>query len=384
MMSKKSDETHGGERLVAVRPAGTAVHGGGQWEIIGPDPCRIGEVVPADVNDPWYPPAPEVAAAIAAALHHVQHTPEVHAEGLRRKVAGLLGFEPESLLLGPGSSPVLHHLIQQACGPRRPVLVPAPTYSEYERVAQLAGAPVYRWLLEETKGFAIDPTELARAASRCGARLVVLANPDNPSGHVLESEAMLSLARQLPADCRLLIDEAYIDQAPEAAFLGHLAEMPRTVVVRSLSKGAALSGLRFGFGVVGEGWSQALPWETPPWPINLLAQAAAEPALRAGGYVRRRIEETRKLRRALTRRLADLPGLIPLPSSTHYFLLRLAPPWPTSSELTRRLRGKGILVRDCAPYGSPMGDRYLRLTTRSAEENERLARGFEETRGELG
>lgn len=365
-------------RLVAVRPEGTAIHGGGQWELLGPDPARIGEVVPADVNDPWYPPAPAVQKAVAAAVQHLQHTPEVHAEGLRLALAEQLAIAPETLLLGAGSSPVLHHLIERTCGPGRPVLVPAPTYSEYERVAQLAGAPIYRWLLDPRTGFAIDPAELATAAGRCGARLVVLANPGNPSGHTLEAAAMLDLAARLPPDCRLLVDEAYIDQQPRATVLGRLADAPRMAVVRSLSKGAALSGLRFGFGVAGEEWAQALPWETPPWPINLLAQAAVLPAWRERPYIAKRVEETRALRRALACRLAALPGLRPLATSTHYFLLHLAPPWPPSTVLVQRLRRRGVLVRDCAPYGPPLDDRHLRITTRSAEENDRLARAFEE------
>lgn len=364
------------ERLLLAPAGAEAAHGGGQWEILGPSAARLGEVVPADVNDPWYPPAPKVVEALELSVANVQHTPETHMNRLRTEVAGRLGVDSQSLLLAAGSSPILHHLIGSACGPQRPLLVPAPTYSEYERVGRLADAPLYRWRLLETDDFSIDPSELAAAAQESGAALVALANPNNPSGQVLSTKAMGQLVRALPADCLLLVDEAYVDQVPEVSFFAQVDSHPTVAVVRSLSKGAALAGVRLGYGLLGEGWAAALPWNTPPWPVSLLAQAAALPALDSNSYVEERVRETQALRKDLFQELAFLPGLEPLHSLTHFFLLRLGEPWPAAPALVARLRKRNVLVRDCTPFGTPLSDRYVRVTTRSREENRRIHRAF--------
>lgn len=357
-----------------------AVHGGRQWSLIGPELHRLGEYVPADVNDAWYPPADAVHEALHAAVDSIQHTPAVGSERLRDEVAAMLDTPSGEILIGAGASALLHHLIGCAAPAGSTVLLPAPTYSEYERVARASGARVVRLLLEVESGFAIDPDELAEAARLSGATLVVLANPNNPTGAVLDGNAMDTLLAALPHGCRLLVDEAYIDWTPRASAWSRTPSAPALAVVRSLSKGPALAGLRAGHARLGEGWRDAHEWIAPPWPVGLPAQAAWLAALRTHEHVHERIEATRLLRDALREDLAALDGLEPLPTCAHYFLVRLHAPWPGAPDVVAALSDRRVLVRDGTAFGPPLGDEWLRVTTRSAEENTRVQQAFSDVR----
>jgi threonine-phosphate decarboxylase len=361
-----------------VGPAPASIHGGSQWRFIGPDPGRVGEYVLADVNDAWYAPAPATVDAMRRALERIQHTPEVHGECLRRLVAERLGQPEERILLGAGASPLLQRLILRACARGGPMLVPAPEYSEYQRVAEAAGAPVFRCALDHRTGLRIDPEKLAACAASCNAAVVVLSNPSNPAGQVLSPDAVGWLLERLPPSCLLLVDEAYIDHAPRASMLDQVSQRPKLAVVRSLSKGSALAGLRAGFASVGAAWPGPRSDIQQPWQLNLLAQAAFLPALDAGAYVAERIAETHRLRNRLCQDLAALPGLRILPTDVHFFLIELGPGLPPARKLVSRLAGRKVLVRDGTAFGPPLGSEWLRVTTRSGAENRRLVAAFAE------
>jgi len=359
-------------------PAPAAIHGGSQWRFIGPDPGQMGELVLADVNDAWYPPAPPAVEAMRRALDRIQHTPEVHGECLRRLVAEHLGQPEERILLGAGASPLLQRLILRACARGGPMLVPAPEYSEYQRVAAAAGAPVFRCVLDHETGLRIDPDRLAACAAACNAAVVVVSNPSNPAGQVMTPDAVECLLKQLPPSCLLLVDEAYIDHAPGASMLGRVPGQPKLAVVRSLSKGPALAGLRAGFAAVGSAWPGPRSDIQQPWQLSLLAQAAFMPALAAEDYVVGRVAETHSLRDRLRRDLAAVPGLRLLPTEVHFFLVELEPGLPPAETLVGRLARRKVLVRDGTPFGTPLGPRWLRVTARSQAENQRLVAAFSE------
>ncbi len=271
------------------------------------------------------------------------------------------GVPIESIRLGAGSSDLLHHVISSSVAGGDEVLTLDPTYSEYRRIAWLAGASVRT----------IDMTRLDQSKPR----LIAICNPNNPTGQVLTRAELLHVVRSVPRHTFVLIDEAYIDFAPEESLIGDAPQIENLIVVRTFSKAYALAGLRIGYAVMGERVRDLLDRRgRAPWPVGLLGLRAAEVALEEQCYVRQRVVELGELKSSL---IASLP--IPtLPSATHYFLADLEGSGMTASAVLRHMSDRGIYLRGMAGFTNRELERFIRITTQGPADNLRIAKAFRE------
>lgn len=241
-----------------------------------------------------------------------------------------------------------------------------PMYSEYEYIAgTLLEAEIHRHRLSEDAGFVLDAGRLHDDISRVRPDAVLLVNPNNPTGGVWEREAMLALIDAAPAATRFIVDETYIEYAgAEQSIEPEAARRPNLAVVKSMSKVYALSGARVAYLVASPEVIDGLrPW-LPPWPVGLLAQAAAMEALRDPVYYAGRYAETVLLREELRVRLEPFN---PLPSRANYFLIRPS----DAGALAFRLREREIYVRE---FGDgALAGRWLRVSVKDAALNARIA-----------
>jgi histidinol-phosphate aminotransferase len=185
---------------------------------------------------------------------------------------------------------------------------------------------------------------------------------------------MLELMQALPARTFLLIDEAYIDFAPEESVLADAPLFPNVAVVRTFSKAYAMAGLRVGFAAMGSAAARCFDRNgRPPWPVSLLALHAAEAALEELAYVSRRVAECLALKAGLIAKL-NAPSL---PSATHYFLIDLKATGVPASRLLDCLRSRNIFLRDFEGFSAGSDDRlpqrFVRITTQDRRGNRRIA-----------
>jgi histidinol-phosphate aminotransferase len=312
------------------------------------------------VNDAWYPPAPRVLETIAEWSPRVHRSPDTSGLSLRVAIARHEMVPLESIRLGAGSSDLLHHFISSSVASGDEVLTLNPTYAEYRRVAGLTGASVR----------AIDMAHLDRSKPR----LIALCNPNNPTGNVLPRADLLNIVRSVPRHTFVLVDEAYIDFAPDESLLRDAPEIENLVVVRTFSKAFALAGLRVGYAVMGERVRDLLDRRgRPPWPVGLLGLRAAETALEEQSYVRQRVTEFGDLKNAL---IAGL-GVPTLPSATHYFLVDLQGTGIVVSDVIARMSERGIFLRDLHGFSDRDLERFLRITTQGPEDNARIAEAWQ-------
>ncbi|MBA3974634.1 MAG: hypothetical protein C0504_10505 [Candidatus Solibacter sp.] len=347
-----------------------AFHGGAFFEAIGVDLLhleRSTDIISADVLDAWFDPSPRVIHFLQSHLPFLLRTsPPNHAEGFVAEVARSRRLPESSILAGGGSSALLFSCLPRLIAPGARVLLLEPTYSECEHIAgTLLGAEIHRHPLREDGGFELNLHRLADDIRRLRPDAVLLVNPNNPTGGAWDRQAMLGLLDASPSATRFVVDETYIDYAgPDESLETEAARRPNLVVVKSMSKVYALSGARVAYLVAAPEVIDALrPW-LPPWPVGLLAQAAAMEALRDPGYYASRYAETHSLRENLRARLAPFN---PLPSRANFFLIRP----PGAGELARRLRAEGIFVREF-PNG-PLSGRWLRVSVKDAAANARIA-----------
>jgi histidinol-phosphate/aromatic aminotransferase/cobyric acid decarboxylase-like protein len=308
------------------------------------------------------------------ALARLRHYPQPRSRGLAAAIEGQLGLPEGSVLVSNGSSEALEWLARAASG--QAVLLEGPFFGEYLPMLQAAGAKPGRVQLKQAPLRPWIAPLLGQKPWKGGWAWV--ADPANPSGLCLEPERLLALVQAARRNkVRLVLDEALDAQSlePRLDLAKLAAAQPGLFVVRSLSKGLGLPGLRLGYVVAHpQEIGRLLPF-TRPWSVSSLAQGIGAWVLKQ----ERRLAASR--RRELARRKRDLEtrlheqGLNPESSDTGYLLLKLPPQGPDAQALAARLESHGLLVRSCHTYG-PWGRRVLRLNPRLPRENARLVRAL--------
>lgn len=346
-----------------------AFHGGAFFDAIGVDLRhleRSESVISADVLDAWFDPSPRVIATLREYLPFLLRTsPPNHAEGFVDEVARWREVPAECVLPGSGSSSLLFACLPRLLRPGSRVLLLDPMYSEYEHIAgTLLQGEVLRHTLSEERGFELDGEALLDDVLRMRPDAVLLVNPNNPTGRLWPRAGILAFLERVPAGTLVVVDETYLEYVGAAESLeSEAARRGNLVVIKSMSKVYALSGARVAYMVAHPDRTAELrPW-LPPWPVGLLAQAAAMEALRDPGYYASRYAETHALREDMMARLAHLH---PNSSRANYFLIR-----PTdAAALAARLKAQDIFVRDF--HSGCLAGRFLRLSVKSASQNARL------------
>jgi histidinol-phosphate aminotransferase len=321
---------------------------------------------------PDFPNAEVVNASIFAARGRVNGYPDRHATRLRRALAARHGVEPEQIVVGNGAAELLQTAAHTLLRPDAELVTPWPSYPLYPLMAQRAGA---RPVAVELVGGALDPDAVLAAVSE-RTRVVVVCNPNDPTGSYLDSDRLAGLLSVLPEHVHVVLDEAYAhfqDVEDRDAGLSLVQAFPRLLVLRTFSKVYGLSGLRVGYAV---GSSQAgglLEALAPALGVNALSQAAAEQALKIGDpEVERRREMVVEQRRHLLGALEDMAVDAP-PSQANFVWLRAAR--LTGAELAGRLERTKVRV---AP-GGPLGDEnHVRAAIRGGAATERLLMALRE------
>jgi len=358
------------------RKPAACFHGGAFFDAIGPTFDTLDRrhaIVNADVLDAWFPPSPAVLDALNAHLPWLLRTsPPTGCEGLIETIAHARGVAPENILPGGGSSDLIFRALRHWLTPASNALILDPTYGEYAHVLEkVIGCTVDRLTLSRRDGFAVD---LARLEAAFADRydLVVLVNPNSPTGRNIPRAALEALLLGVPQRTRVWVDETYVDYAGAGESLEAFAARSGNVIVcKSMSKVYALSGARAAYLCAGAHQLEALRAITPPWVVSLPAQVAAVRALQDADYYAARYAETHQLRTALEADLRAL-GLEVLPGIANFVLCQLPESGPRAGEVVKNCRSRGVFLRDAAAMGSQLGTHALRVAVKSAEENVRI------------
>jgi len=321
------------------------------------------QVPELDLSGTGWPELPDsevMNASIFTARGRINGYPDRHAEGVRRALARRHEVEPERIVLGNGAAELLQAAALVLMGEGDELLTPWPSYPLYPLMAARAGG----------RPVPVDGVEDLPGAITERTRLVVLCNPNDPTGSYLCAEAVASLASRLPERVHLLIDEALVHfQDAEAvdAVLRLTDALPRALVVRTFSKIYGLSGLRAGYAVGSPASTGLLDAISPALGVNALTQSAIDQVLKIGDpEIERRRLSVIEQRGRLLDALRDMP-VEPCESQANFVWCEARD--LSGAELAGRLRREGVLV---AP-GSPLGAAgHVRITVRDAPATDRL------------
>lgn len=352
-------------------------HGGAFFEALGEEfdhLGRRGDIVNADVLDAWFDPAPGVVEALRAHLPWLLRTsPPTRSEGLVRVIGRVRGVPPAQVLAAGGSSELIYLALPRWVARGAKTLLLDPTYGEYAHLlAKVVGARVERFPLDRRDGYRPDAAALAAAVRASRPDLLVIVNPNSPTGVHLPRAGLETVLGALPTTSKAWIDETYVEYAgPGASLEGFAAASANVVVAKSMSKVYGLSGVRAAYAVGPRALLDPLRAFVPPWAVGLLAQVAAVRALEDPAYYAGRWAETHALRARLARDLRAL-GLDVVDGRTNFVLAHLPADGPTAAALVARCVARGVYLRDCGDLGATMGDRAVRTAVKDAATNARI------------
>ncbi len=344
-------------------------HGGAFFQAIGErfDALdRRQRIINADVLDAWFPPSPRVIAALTEHLPWLlQTSPPTHCSGLIDVIAEARGVEPENILPGAGSSDLIYLALRQWLNRNSRALVLDPSYSEYTHVLEnVIGCQVDRLRLAREDQYRVPLDRLAESL-RSGYDLVVLVNPNSPTGQFVARDELQAVLSNVPAKTRVWIDETYIDYVGREQSLEHWVVGTENVYVcKSMSKVYALSGARVGYLCASARQIAPLRALTPPWAVSLLAQVAAVAALHDPDYYETRHRETHALREQLAAGLKSL-GWDVVPGCANFLLAHLPAVQGSASELIAACRERNLYLRDVESMGTVFDGRAIRVAVKN-------------------
>jgi histidinol-phosphate aminotransferase len=283
------------------------------------------------------------------------------ASAFRESASQVLGVPADWILVGNGSDDLLTMIIRACCDPGRRVVYPMPTYVLYRTLTQIQGAEFVEVPYHEDYSLPVEQLIEAQGA------VTFVASPNSPSGTVAPLELLDKLAAQLSGV--LVVDEAYVDFA-ESDALEFVKKYDNVIVLRTLSKGYSLAGLRLGFGVANPTLLEGLIKVKDSYNVDAVACAVGAAAIAAQDHKNANANKIKASRTQMADALKEL-GFYVLPSQANFLLAQS--PTGNAESLYQKLKQQGILVRY---FKQPRLEDKLRITVGTPEQNEALIKAF--------
>jgi len=322
----------------------------------GFQPSRT-DVIKLNTNENPYPPSPKVMEAISGiGPEQIRKYPDPLGGQFRRAAAEAIGVIPENIMCCNGADEMLTLAFRAFCDAKRPVAYPVPSYTLYPVLAKLQNCKAIEVPFDEEYNL---PSRLASA----GAALTIVCNPNAPTGTFVSVDEVASLADEITGV--LLIDEAYVDFAEDNC-VRLVDGLNNVIILRSMSKGYSLAGLRFGYAVAQEELIKGLLKIKDSYNVDAVATAAAAAAIEDRKYFAENIEKIKKERKRLTDELRKIGFVVP-DSFANFVLVGINE--YKASVIYDKLVQQDIYVRF---FNLPGVDNKLRITVGTPQQNDRL------------
>lgn len=367
-----------------MAPVKTSVHGGDVYAAARELRRPLAQIIDFSASINPLGPSPRAWRAITGARQLLHHYPDPDCWALRRALAKRWKCDPGQIVVGNGSTELIHVL------PRaleiRSLVVVQPTFSEYATAMERSGGHVIAMRADRTQQYAIPIDRLCqlmnrRATGRRGIDAVILCNPNSPTGQACRADEIMRVARVAQRrGIWLIVDETFADYCLERSILPLVASLSRVVVLRSLTKFYGLPGLRVGYAVAVPSVAEQMRRLVPSWSVNAMGQVAALAALHDRAHAKKSLLFMKKERSRFVRVLSSIPGCVVMPAYANYVFMEL-PGGRHASELTAGLRREGFLIRDCSSVpGATAGS--IRIAVRSRQDNDRFVKALGQLLGQ--
>jgi histidinol-phosphate aminotransferase len=317
-------------------------------------------------NESLFGPSPRAVEAMHAAVGRVSYYGDPESAALRAELASLHGVTASQIVVSSGVDDLLGLAVRAFMDPETVAVTSLGGYPTFNFHVFGFGGQLHRVPYRDD---ANDLPALADMAHRTGARIVYLANPDNPSGTWHAATAVQDFIGRLPTDALLLLDEAYIEYAPEGTSPPIDASDPRVLRMRTFSKAHGLAGARIGYGIAATETIAAFDKIRHHFGVSSVAQAGALASLGDPAHLESVVSAVAEGRRDYER-IARSLGLTAIASATNFVAIDVGGEARARS-LLAALQERGVFVR---MPGAPPLDRCIRVTVGPPEDRAEFAR----------
>ncbi len=318
--------------------------------------------------------SPLAMAAMQEALKTIALYPDGNGFELKDALFKRYGIDHARIVLGNGSNDMLELAARAFLTVGDKAVYSAHAFAVYPLATQAVGAT---GISVPAINFGHDLKAMLKAAIEHKAKLVFIANPNNPTGTFIDAAGLQDFLRALPSNILVVLDEAYNEYLPQENrydSVAWLEEFPNLIVSRTFSKAYGLAGLRVGYAFADAQVAGMMNRVRQPFNVNSVAQAAAVAALQDADFVRRTNELNRRGMEQITAGLSKLE-LEFIPSYGNFISFRIA----NAGRVYRRLLELGVIVRPVASYDMPD---YLRVSIGLEEENDKFLSALKRIIGE--
>jgi histidinol-phosphate aminotransferase len=334
-----------------------AIHGSIDYREINSLGISPDTIIDFSVNCNPYGPPPEIEQCIGKI--HVERYPDTDSTELIHALSDALNTPAEQIIIGSGTTELIRLIVLAYFNSGDPVLIPQPTYSEYETSCRIVNARVINQPSANLQDMRISTGKIIEAIHEYNPAGIFLCNPNNPTGQYFSKSEFVEIL-SMAGDSLIVLDEAYIAFTENIWSSLDLINQGNLIILRSMTKDYALAGLRIGYAVSNKHTINALKRIKPPWNVNSVAQKAAVLALNVRSYVEECALKINEAKDYLIQELTAL-GFTVIPTQTNFFLVRTG----NAAKFRSSLLKKRILVRDCASFGLP---EYIRIAPRTTDE----------------
>ena len=310
-------------------------------------------------NESVFGPSPAAQTAMAAADHWKYGDPENH--DLRAALAAHHGIGADNIVVGEGIDGLLGYLVRLFVGPGDAVVTSDGAYPTFNYHVAGFGGTLHKVPYRNDHE---DIAALCATAAAVGAKLVYLANPDNPMGTWARGTDIAAALDNLPQGTVLVLDEAYADCAPPEAIPNIAVDDPRVIRMRTFSKAYGLAGARVGYAMGPAEMIAAFNKVRNHFGVNRAAQAGALAALGDQPYLQAVVRQIDAARNEIAR-IASANGLTPLPSGANFVAIDCGVDVRLAKAVLDGLIAQGIFVR--MPFSAPQ-NRCIRVSCGTADD----------------
>ena len=319
--------------------------------------------------------SPKAIAAARAALDEISLYPDGNGFALKAALVARYGVAHNQIVLGNGSNDLLELAARAFLSAGDKAVYSDHAFAVYPLATQAVGAT---GVSVTAVNFGHDLDAMKKAAVEHQAKLIFIANPNNPTGTFLSGDELLTFLRALPGNILVVLDEAYNEYLPQICrynSVSWLAEFPNLIISRTFSKAYGLASLRVGYALGHADVIDMLNRVRQPFNVNSMAQAAAVAALEDQDFVQRTYELNLKGMKQLTEGLRAM-GLSYIPSFGNFVSFYIA----NAMQVYQRLLEAGVIVRPIGNYKMPD---YLRVSIGLEAQNHKFLAALKQITGEV-